>query len=241
MDMDMYKRIIDEAKGVPQIQDVKLTGLGEPTLDRFLEERVKYAKDAGLYTQIYTNGIPLTPKRHDSLRESGLDSIVFSLNAVRSDQHDRIMGTKGKFGTVSSNIAHAITNRGDRHVEVHAVCNGDQFNQDDMVEFYKSFGDARQGGFGLCINEGNWAGENRTTRNFKPNEHCHRSTEHIYVMVDGRISACCFDPTGKLILGDLRKQSLREAYNAETYLAFREAHVANRADIYEICATCTRI
>lgn len=241
MDMDLYKSIIDQAVETGKFHNVKLTGLGEPTLDRFLEERVKYASGKGLYTQIYTNGVPLVPARHDSLRAAGLDSIVFSLNAVRADQYKEIMGID-KFDRVMENITHAILNRGDKHVEVHAVHTGDTFTAADQLEFYRHFGDARDGsGVGLVISEGNWAGDNRTQRDFSPNECCHRATQHLYIMVDGRISTCCFDPTGKQIFGDLTKQTIKEAYNAEPYVAFRKAHSEDRADLYEICRTCTRI
>lgn len=242
MTMDLFRKICDEVRTIPQIELMKITGLGEPTLDRLLEERIRYAKqDPKLRTEIYTHGAHLPEKRFHSLKDAGLDSLVFSLNAVRADQHEQVMGLKGKFDIVCKNIEYAIKNRGDMHVEVHAVCNDDTFTKPDVIEFLMRWGHREAGGYGSCVVEGNWAGSTRTVRKFKPNECCFRATTQIYVLYDGQVSACCFDPTAKLKLGDLSKQTIREVYNGSKYLGFREDHVADRADKYDVCRGCTRI
>jgi hypothetical protein len=243
MPMSLFKRIIDDASTIPQIDTLKLTGLNEPTLDRFLEERLRYCKEKMPHalTQIYTHGAHLIPKRHDALRAAGLDSIIFSLNAVRAEQHERIMGLKGKFALVCRNIDYAIANRGEKHVEVHAVCNGDTFPAQDVVDFLIRWGHADEGGYGLCVYEGNWTGDTRTVRGFSPNKCCFRAINQIYVMFDGRVSTCCFDPTGKQVFGDLSKQTIREVYNFDPYLQFRIDHNNDEADKYDICRNCTRI
>lgn len=243
MSQDLFRKILDEAAGIDHITQVCITGLGEPTLDSHLVDRVKYAKEKkpDAFIDVFTNGVYLTPKRFEELRDAKLSSIQVSLNAVRQEQHERIMGLKGKFQTVCDNIDYAIANRGSCNVEVRAVINGDEFTREDGFEFYKRWGRRNADGFGALINEGNWAGDNRTIRDFKPNEACFRALAQIYVTFDGKVTTCCFDPTGKQVFGDLNKQTLQEIYSSPDYVAFREAHFQDRADEYPICRDCTRI
>ena len=243
MSMDLYKKILDEAGTIPLISQICITGLGEPTLDKDLVERVKYAryrKPLG-FIDIFTNGVYLTPEKFDALQAAGLSSVQVSLNAVRAEQHEKIMGLKGKFDKVCEHIDYARKNRKTCQVQARAVINGDSFTNDDGNEFYTRWGMKDNGGVGSLIREGNWAGAGRTIRKFQPNEACHRALSQIYVMFDGRVTTCCFDPSGKQIFGDLTKQTLREIYQDTDYLAFREAHSENKADKYPICAGCTRI
>ncbi len=243
MKRELFEGIIDEAITIPSIHRYVLHGLGEPLLDPYLVLRVKYIRqrDPRSTIEIYTNGVYLTPDKFDALKKAGVTSIIISLNAVRQDQHTLIMGLIGKFDSVCKNIDYAIANKDRVAIQVHAVSNGDQFTEEDAFTFYYRWGYSTHEGYGICIRETNWAGDNRTThQNWKPNEACGRALEQIYVMYDGRVSTCCLDPSGKQIFGDLSKQTIREVYNSEKYLKFREAHACDKADEYSICANCTR-
>lgn len=243
MPMSLYEKILDEAAEIEQITNICITGLGEPTLDRFIVDRVRYAraKKPRAIVDMFTNGVYLTPKLFDSLRDAGLSSIQVSLNAVDADQHHQVMGLKDKFDTVCANIDYAIAHCGPTKVEVRAVLNGDNFTRSDGFDFYERWGSRDSGGHGALIYEGNWAGDNRTVRKFDPAEPCFRALAQIYVLFDGKVSTCCFDPSAEQCFGDLSKQTIREVYNSEKYVAFREAHDRGRAEDYAICKGCTRI
>jgi len=243
MTTELFSKIIDEAISIPTITEVCLTGLGEPTLDPRLVDRVKYihSRKESLPISIFTNGVYLHPHLFDRLANSGMTHCVISLNAVRPEQHESIMGLKGKFNTVCNNTDYAIEYGSGVSVEVHAVLCEDKWTFGDVETFYARWGHRNRGGNGVLVYEGNWAGGTRTVRPIPPNECCYRALSQIYVMFDGKISTCCFDPTGKQVFGDLTTESLREAYASASYLKFREMHSQNKADAYSICKTCTRI
>lgn len=238
MDMDLFKRIVDEAIGIRVIKNYSLQGLGEPFLDPHLVERVRYIRERDPHCEIelFTNGVAATPRKLFDLNEAGLDCIVFSLNAVREDQHKSIMGLKDKFDKVCDNIEKAAEL--DWAVRVHAVMDGENFTRNDAAIFKHRWGD-----IGNVIHMGNWGADiDAPNRTFKPNETCHRALELIYVMHNGQVTMCCFDPLGEgAIFGDLNTQTLREIYSSEKYVKFREDHFNNEADKYERCAGCTRI
>ena len=251
---DLFKKIIDEAATISHIRTLILHGLNEPLLDNKLVERIQYATDTmpkGVIKNIFTNGFVLYPEKFDALKEAGLDSCVVSLNAVSQEQHERIMGIKGKFEQTYKNIEHMIANRGDMtNVQVDAVFNNDQFTEADCYVFLNRWGvhpimsheKRNNAGVGLIVKEGNWAGENRTIRlPREPGSCCSRALSALYVQYNGIVTSCCFDPLGENIFGDLTTDTIRGVFNGEKHTRFRSDHFEDKADRWEICRKCSRI
>lgn len=95
------------ALGVLQLH---LSG-GEPASRRDLEVLTKAAAETGLYTNLITSGIGLTPKRIDSLQEAGLDHVQLSLQGTNAPLADMIGGYRGGFERKMA-IAREISARG---------------------------------------------------------------------------------------------------------------------------------
>lgn len=253
MDMDLFRKIIDDAATIPLMNDVCFSALGEPLLDRFLVERVRYTRQArpDWDIELYTNGTALTPAKFDTLKEAGVSVISISLNAVNPKQHEDVMGLKGLFGKVVSNARYACDHADGMQVLVKAVRDDKHFKEPEHVQFLQTWGNRLKPWLtngedhGIVVTQGNWAGDvefiEARKKDFDPNSCCARALTQFNVLWDGVVSACCFDPQGKLKFGDLKTQTIRDIYNSEAYLRFRETHVENRAAEYSICATCTRI
>lgn len=244
MPMDLYRKIVDDAATISQITQVAYAGLAEPLLDPCIVARVAYARQRRLdwRLEMYTNGVSLTPARFEQLKAAGLDIIVVSLNAASAEQHERIMGLKGKYDLVCSHADYAIANRGGMHVEVRAVATGDTFDTADAQAFVRRWGAVQFGGHGKLIGEMNWGGAlGRTTSPFDPNSCCKRALDQIAVHRDGRVLLCCLDALGKYPWGDMKTQTIREVYNAAGYVEFREWHRDNQAAKHALCKVCTRV
>lgn len=78
------------------VLQIHLSG-GEPTARRDLEEIVKAAADAGLYTNLITAAVLLKRDRLEKLKEAGLDHVQISIqdSDARPENADRIGGYKG--------------------------------------------------------------------------------------------------------------------------------------------------
>ena len=241
MDFDLFKKIIDEMVTIPQIQEVRLNGLGEPLLDRHLDKRYEYinTRSRKIPSALTTHGVYLTPKRVDSLVAAGVDYFIISLNASNPEEHEAQMGLKGKFDIVVANIQHCIDRGLD--VEVRGVFNDDTFPLTSGMKLVNKWGWKRYGGHVKLVRELNWAAENRTIRKFDPDKCCNRAISNIFIRWDGVITTCCVDPRGAgFQFGDLKTQTIREAYNSPTYVHFREQHSLNKAAQFAVCAVCTR-
>jgi hypothetical protein len=88
--------------------------------------------------------------------------------------------------------------------------------------------------------EGNWAG-NMWDARLKQKGACHRINDQIMVLQDGRVSLCCFDGDGDVILGDLNTQTIREVFMDRMASIYRMAHAEGRRGELKLCSTCTTI
>lgn len=84
------KRIIDDAKYLG-CTHVHFTG-GEPLIRDDIYELIGYASQSGLEMRLQTNGMLLTKDSAFKLIQSGLTSIMISLDSDRPIEHDKLRG-----------------------------------------------------------------------------------------------------------------------------------------------------
>lgn len=247
MDMDLFRKVINEAITIPQIEAVTLTGLGETLLDRFLVERVGYIRTMmpKVRIDLYTNGTFLRESTTDALIAAGLNVLYVSLNAVSAEKRLDVMKLDD-WDDVIRQVRYAITAgraSGKCKVIIKGIVGKDLMDHNDRDEFLEMFGGPSDlGGDAFLHLEGNWAGAvwpMRTSRVLT--QPCSRALSQIMVLQDGRVSLCCFDGDGREILGDLKTQSIREVYNGPRALEIRTAHNEGRRNEIAICAGCTGI
>ncbi|WP_170755948.1 pyrroloquinoline quinone biosynthesis protein PqqE [Ruegeria lacuscaerulensis] len=109
LDTDTWKDVFSQAYDLGVLQ-LHLSG-GEPASRRDLEDLTRHAAQLGLYTNLITSGVGLTPKRLDRLEDAGLDHIQLSLQGTNAALADRIGGYRGGFDR-KMKIAREIRDRG---------------------------------------------------------------------------------------------------------------------------------
>lgn len=95
LDTATWVRVFNEAADIGVLQ-LHLSG-GEPASRSDIVDLMQGAHGAGLYTNLITSGIGLTPKRLDALEAAGMDHIQLSLQGTNADLADWIGGYKGGF------------------------------------------------------------------------------------------------------------------------------------------------
>lgn len=241
MDMDLFRRVADEAATIPVIDHITFTGLGETLLDLHLVDRIKYVRKImpGILIDIYTNGTFLREKIVDDLHAAGLSVLYVSLNAVTASKRMQVMKVND-FDNVIRGIEYALT-KPNWKVLVKGIVSKDLMEQGDNEDFTARWGGSHiRGGNAFLHLEGNWAGAMWPMR-LKPTEPCGRALGQIMILQDGRVSLCCFDSEGDCTLGDLNTQTLREIYSGEKAISIRTAHVEGRRQDVPMCANCTGI
>lgn len=243
MSLDLFKKITDEAKDIPIIDHFTLTGLGETLLDKHLFERLRYVRKQmpGILLDLYTNGTYLSEEKIQQMIDAGLSVLYISLNAANPEKRKEVMKLND-FEHVRKMSHRAIEMaEGKMKVYVKAVGSKDLMEHDDSTMFLEEWNGAYQEGGNAFIHlEGNWGGAMYPMRT-TPTKPCARALNQFMVLWDGRVSLCCFDGEGDVVLGDLNKQTIREIYNGQPALGIREAHIEGRRGELKLCATCTDI
>jgi pyrroloquinoline quinone biosynthesis protein E len=93
LDTATWARVFSEAAGLGVLQ-VHLSG-GEPAARRDLAEIVKAAREAGLYSNLITSAVGLTPKTLGQLADAGLDHVQISIQDSEQKSADHIAGYDG--------------------------------------------------------------------------------------------------------------------------------------------------
>jgi PqqA peptide cyclase len=93
LDTETWARVFREAASLGVLQ-VHLSG-GEPAARRDLPEIVTAAREAGLYSNLITSAVGLTPQTLAALAEAGLDHVQISIQDSEEMSADHIAGYKG--------------------------------------------------------------------------------------------------------------------------------------------------
>jgi len=95
LDAATWARVFKEAAALGVLQ-VHLSG-GEPASRRDLVDIMRSARDAGLYTNLITSGIGVTPKLLGALADAGLDHVQVSIQDSEEKSADHIAGYEGAY------------------------------------------------------------------------------------------------------------------------------------------------
>src|SRR5215510_15649991 len=89
MSRELFRKVADECAALG-ITHVRMHNYGEAFLDRYLPEKVRYAKDKGIReVGLISNGSLITDKVARAMIEAGLDAINISVDAGGQEVFDR--------------------------------------------------------------------------------------------------------------------------------------------------------
>jgi len=237
MSMEMYKRIIDEGSK-NGLCSVKLMSLGEPLLDEYIVERIKYAKEHGMLEIMFnTNATTLTEEMSHQILEAGLDSVFFSVDGLK-EQYDKIR-IGAHYETTIKNITNfmKIKNEGDyKHVQTRVgmvVLPGTE----KIIDEYTKFWLPKVGivGFSEWVE---YARGKDVKDDYDPNFACPQPFQRMFVLQDGICVPCCNDQEREYIIGDFNKNSIKEIWNGKRASALRQSMIDGNWYNFKICKQC---
>ncbi|MBI4175712.1 MAG: SPASM domain-containing protein [Candidatus Aenigmarchaeota archaeon] len=244
MDMDLYKRIVDQCVG-HDVKRFQLNATNEPLLDTMIFERIKYAKEKGIQgTRFFSNGSLLTEEKARALLESGLDEVIFSLDGITKEVYEKIR-VNLNFDTVVGNITRFLEMRkagGYRSPRVELHMTVSKNNIDEARNFADRF--RKLADVVTTTTAHDWAGQTGENNplyvlnSAVPQTPCRRLWFDFNVLADGRVALCCLDYDGKVILGDVRKQTVAQVWNGPEYSRIRELHIRGEQSKQPLCNSC---
>jgi MoaA/NifB/PqqE/SkfB family radical SAM enzyme len=233
MDAALYHKVIDECASLG-IRHVRLHNYGEPFVDRQLTEKVAYAKAHGIAeVGVISNGSLIDEEVARGVVEAGLDAINISVDASGREVFERTrVGLK--YDKVIANIERLVRIRREigrtrPKLILSFVRQGDGADEQAFIDHWRGIADKV-----LVTDLHNWAGTlNRGSEVRFP---CYRQWLTLTVLWDGRVSLCCADFDGRVILGDVRQSTIQEIWEGEAYRQVRREQLESGGPA--ICRAC---
>ena len=233
MDGALFRKVADECARLG-IRHLRMHNYGEAFVDRTLPEKIAYAKRLGIAeVGVITNGSLLGPEVARRVIEAGLDAINISLDAAGKETFESTrLGLK--YDTVMANVEGLVAlkrelGRVRPKLILSFVRQNNSAEEQAFIDRWSTVADK------IHVTElHNWAGTLHTESHVSfP---CYRQWLTFTVLWDGRVSLCCADFDGKVILGDLRTQNIEEIWNSDAYRRVRREQLDSGGP--EICRQC---
>jgi hypothetical protein len=234
---DLFDKVTTES---PQYDTVTFSGLGEPLLDPTLDKKIKHVPRYGFDVLILSNASLLTVERFKRLEELGVKSIRLSLYGMSAEVYSKVhrISKPELFLRLWENLVEiASTKKTTEILLTYNVIEGiNSAETDTWIEFWQDKVDMVE-----VWRPHNWV-DGRNYRLIQPEKlnTCGRPwTTPLQVQVDGTVNMCCFDFNGKLLLGDLKTQTLAEIFSSDSFKKILHCHESgNFAGSGLICENC---
>lgn len=237
-----------------QVERVDLYALGEPMLDPHLYDRISYLKTNGFKNlSISTNANLLVDKKQAQLLESGIETIIISIDGVHKTTHENIR--KGaNFDRVVENTVGIIRKRDTGNYQTRFIIRfiRQEANWSEWEEFkifWNRHLSKEQQDFVAMYemhNVGGAAGRKKDLISAErisediEKKPCHFIFECLIILSDGTVSLChpdFHDP--QFDLGKVPEGTPIEAFNSDAFNRVREKHRCGKKTELPICSECT--
>jgi radical SAM protein with 4Fe4S-binding SPASM domain len=253
MKYEVFTKIIDDLADFDRpIKVLRMYKDGEPFLNKRLADMIAYAKKSGRveYIDTTTNGSLLTPQRLAEVLEAGLDKINISVDGMTPEQYRQFTGFDFDFDKFVETVKWLYANKG--NCEVVVKIPGELITEPQRQEFYDTFGDHCDRIFienfapcwpdfdveahtGIKITEGIYQ------QPVTPTDTCPYIFYSISVNADGLVSSCFLDWGRKLLVGDVRTQSMKDIWHSDSLNALRQQHLEGRRKQNPVCGKCGQL
>lgn len=218
MPFELLELVLDKIKD-EDITQVTVSGFGETFMDKDAIEKIEYIKSKGYDINILTNGTLLTEDIIDSIFDLEVNNLRISVHAIDADKFKSITHTE-LFDKLMDNLSYISTKRnGVTKVTATNVVEIDQ-DADKIIEKLTPLVDELE-----IWRPHNWSAALNYREGTAVKKTCGRPFRGpLQVQVDGTVNMCCFDYDGKLLLGDLKTQTIEEIFHSQAYLLLKQRH-----------------
>lgn len=239
--LELIDKIISETKNKAEF--VTLNSWGESILHPEIDIIGRKFKGAGFKIQLSTNATLLTHERQEKLMKSGIDVLLFSIDATSEKTYNKVR-TGGDFKETVNNIETFLNKVKSNKIPIKCVCQL-IYNKLNMVEA-KAFREYwKKRGTNVWIKPFiNWNGQDETENSFFPGympkysgSICDWPWRQIVIHWNGNVVPCCCDYNGEMVMGNVYEKTVLEIWNGEAFQNFRKKHIENRK-LIKFCENC---
>lgn len=240
MPEEIFRKAVDEAAEIG-VEYINLHNFGEPLLDKDIGEKIIYAKKRGIKTvSTNSNGSVLNEDMAERLIKSGLDKLFISIDAFGKESYEKVrIGLN--YDALVKNINNFIKIRkesGQSKPELavnFVVVKENKKEVQNFIRNWKNIADHVSISFSH-----DWAGDKKDL-DIEENNYlslCRLLWTELTVAWNGDYILCCQDYDGKVILGNVLKNSIKEVWQGEKINFFREKQLKEGRKNLPLCKSC---
>jgi MoaA/NifB/PqqE/SkfB family radical SAM enzyme len=252
MSFNSYERVINEiCKFDKPIKVLRLYKDGEPLMNPYFAEMIAHAKESGCCESVdtTTNGSLLCPELNRKIVKAGLDRINISIEGVNEIQYKEFSNYNINYDVFLDNIADLYDNK--EQLEMIIKINGDEISEEDKSKFLDLYGDICDG---IFIEHTMNCWNNFDMKDLKQNEEvgiygqpikevdiCPYVFYSISINSDLSVSLCFLDWNRKLMIGNLKEESLKSIWNGHKLFTIRNMFLKGLRKFHSICGKCSQL
>ncbi len=255
MDFSHFKKFIDQV--ADKIIYITLYHQGEPYLHKQFNDMVSYAKSKGVYVATSTNAHFFTPELSAAVVDSGLDSMIISLDGVTRESYAKYR-VLGQLDTVLDGIRNLVAAKQKANSKTpylflqFLVMKHNEHEIPQVKQLARNLGVDRlliKTTQVMTLQEAReWLPENEKYRRYELDEDefkvkqgrgvCPRVWMTTLIDWDGQVVPCCFDKNGEHAMGNLAAgETFDSIWKNKRYNDFRKRMLTDRNSI-DICRNC---
>ena len=244
MDINLFKKIIDQAKGCTNMISLEL--FGDALLHPKIGEMIDYLHKKGILSQISTNATSLSDNAVDKILNSKLDVLLIALDGIDDRTYKKYRGKSADYGKAVIQINNLLKRKieGKRKkpfidirmlglpgLQEHFNIFKEQWNKQGIDKISTNTFHS----FGGSVKE---IKDSEIGANWTYHGMCFKPWQGLHIYWDGRVVPCCFDYDGKVILGNLNKETLEEVWNNKKMQELRKQFLTGKFKSNKLCKTC---
>jgi len=242
MSLELFEKILNDAKEVG-ITAVNLSVYNDPFLDPLLFKRLELANKMGVETSFYSNASKMSIENINKLLVNPPNKIYFSVDANEPETYKKIR-VNGNLDITKTNILNLIAKRKELGLLKPRICvtfSTQKLNQNELPEFKRFWKDRVDEILVSIVDDRNdnlvelSRSVDKSAKFVFP---CIRMFKSVQVLSSGKVALCCMDYDGKHVFGDLKKQSIKEAFNSDVFKSFAKLHMNREGNKIPICSNC---
>jgi len=247
MDDHLFLKIVDElAIHNDKIRTITLCRDGEPLLDKALEKKIQMLKKAGINNVVFsTNASLLDERRGLSLLDSGLDEIMFSIDASSKEVFEQIR-TGLDFDLVVRNILRFIELRNlagsAMKIRIRMIVQNLNVHEfESWYQFWSTKTGAADMVYGKPVHSwgnqldisGLQAGPAKGRAPL-----CVGLWSTMIIHSDGSVPVCAVDYKNKFLNGHVCQEPISQLWQKDHFKAYRQSHLQGQGRKLDMCHEC---
>jgi radical SAM protein with 4Fe4S-binding SPASM domain len=232
MSDDLFKKVIDQLIQIDPIEVYPFM-TGEPFMDKKIIDRIKLINQKLPFAsvKIFTNAALISTEIIEELNKLNIEGIVVSFNGATKKTYEQQMKLNYETSLEKVNL---LIQKSKAPIIISNIATPETIPEEK--EYKELWSKKKVNTYFFRFK--NWGGKIKSELplTYEP---CGRVFTHMAILSDGRVSLCCMDSEGEVILGDSNKDKLINIWNNDKAREIRKFHTDGEKHKINICKDCT--